>query len=254
MRHKENPEKDETGRELSGEIVQGDTEILLQKQSAQAALEALAKQWAVSVGELPKSWEAIKSRIRIRLVNYAWNKKALENIPHRRYLDLAAVFALEVSESDHCKIALTIRRGYLLEWGITEEYLWEAAQENLKEEEYTVRLLSRILKEITGEKLDQSENDLEAYILTNKEECYGAAGIFRKDVLESFARETGSSFYILPGTLHELILLPDRYLVKAGELKEMVREINHTKVKPTERLSGSVYYYDRERGEVRMVE
>lgn len=34
----------------------------------------------------------------------------------------------------------------------------------------------------------------------------------------------------------------------------MVREINHTKVKPTERLSGSVYYYDRERGEVRIVE
>ena len=65
------------------------------------------------------------------------------------------------------------------------------------------------------------------------------------------AQELGSDLYILPSSIHEILLLP----VSAGkpeELAEIVKEVNRTQVQPEERLSDSVYLYDRKSGEIRI--
>ena len=58
-------------------------------------------------------------------------------------------------------------------------------------------------------------------------------------------------FYILPSSIHEVILVPESFGLEPERMQEMVKEINQTGVAPEEVLSDSVYYFDGE--EIRIV-
>ena len=65
------------------------------------------------------------------------------------------------------------------------------------------------------------------------------------------AMELHSNLFIYPSSIHEVLVLPDEGTRKQrAKLKEMVEEVNETNVSPEERLSNSVYYFDREKQEV----
>ena len=64
-------------------------------------------------------------------------------------------------------------------------------------------------------------------------------------MLEKIEEQYGRDFYVLPSSVHELILIPDTDDRTAEELKEIVMETNRTQVAPEEVLSDSVYYYCR---------
>ena len=59
--------------------------------------------------------------------------------------------------------------------------------------------------------------------------------------------------YILPSSIHEVILLlDDEYVQSSEELREMVRETNRMVVDQEEVLSDHIYHYDREKDEIRI--
>ena len=51
-------------------------------------------------------------------------------------------------------------------------------------------------------------------------------------------------YFILPSSIHEVLLLRDDGNMDYRALEAMVREINATQVAPEERLSDQVYHYD----------
>ena len=55
---------------------------------------------------------------------------------------------------------------------------------------------------------------------------------------------------MLPSSIHEVIITPDRHQFSYEELSAMVKEINETQVEAEEVLSDHAYYYDRTRGEL----
>jgi len=62
----------------------------------------------------------------------------------------------------------------------------------------------------------------------------------------------GNNLYIIPSSIHELLLLPDDGTVDRESLDQMVQEVNMNEVLPTERLSDHVYYYEYAENEIRM--
>lgn len=56
----------------------------------------------------------------------------------------------------------------------------------------------------------------------------------------------GENFYILPSSIHEVILLRESFAEDAEYLRWMIQEVNATEVAPEEILSDRAYYYDRE--------
>ena len=81
----------------------------------------------------------------------------------------------------------------------------------------------------------------------------GASVMLYKDPLRDFANYMGHDLYILPSSIHEVILLlDDEYVQSSEELREMVRETNRIVVDREEILSDHVYYYDREKDEIRI--
>lgn len=58
------------------------------------------------------------------------------------------------------------------------------------------------------------------------------------------------NFYILPYSIHELILLKDDDGCDIHELSAMVRCVNEEQVEVDERLSDHAYYYDWKQNKV----
>lgn len=52
-----------------------------------------------------------------------------------------------------------------------------------------------------------------------------------------------AGYYILPSSVHELLVLPDNGDHNAGSLAKMVQDVNRNSVSPEERLGDKVLHY-----------
>ena len=68
-----------------------------------------------------------------------------------------------------------------------------------------------------------------------------------RNVLKDFADRLKEGFYIIPSSVHEVIMIPESWIEDPAELGFMVREVNEKAVPSDEILSDSVYHYDMEK-------
>lgn len=134
-------------------------------------------------------------------------------------------------------------------WKICEDEIYRQAFENLKEDGYQVCDLKSVVKECFPEVVEDTEEEEDSeecefmYVLTNQEKYCGAAGIFL--CAEMFQEIVGrKNFYILPSSIHELILVVDSGTIDKEMLNGMVKIVNEEQVAPEERLADHVYYFD----------
>lgn len=218
------------------------------EETVSRALKMLEGKPLVDIGAVPKTWEAAKGRIRAELVHYGWNRKALKGIPHRKFLNLAVTYRLELPESGGFQAGIRINRSLIELWGATEGELYMEAMENLEKEPYNIQPIAKLLGGMAGIPAEAvrelPEEMTKQYVLSNESCRYGAAGMLHQDLMARFAEQAGGNFYILPSSVHDLILLPDDGSVNVECLKEMVQEVNKSVVAREEWLSEDVYYYE----------
>ena len=63
----------------------------------------------------------------------------------------------------------------------------------------------------------------------------------------NYAMYLKENFYILPSSVHEMIILPESGALPKEELNAVIQEINGSQVNAEEYLSDHAYYYDRVR-------
>ena len=194
-------------------------------------------------------WD-IYDQISMTLVNKELNKKKLEEVVTRDFLDLVVIFKIKLHATDYETCSCTITKQLLKNWGITEEALCTVAWKNLQKEQAVIR---NIMSVISGEDVEilELDDDKMLHILSNRDNVQGAVMMMRKEVLRSFADRFEKNLYLLPSSIHECMLLVDNGEHDVDGLKQMVQEINQSVVDAKEVLSDSVYYYDREMGEVK---
>lgn len=212
----------------------------------------------IEIEEILNKWKDVRKKIYISVINAEWNKDKLQNIPHKKFLDLAVIPRVELCSIGFARASCDVTYSLLGKWGMNEEELWViATYQFLRDSEFETRDVHELIleeyKEMTGKELElDEEEDLSGYqfVMKKSKELYGAVGILRSDLLEKFAKEQGGSFFILPCSVHEIILIPDRGNTSLEELQETVKLVNETQVEPRERLSDEVYYYSRETNQV----
>ena len=82
-------------------------------------------------------------------------------------------------------------------------------------------------------------------VATTQEVFMGAAVIQYPGFMEQAAEQIGGDFFVLPSSIHEVLLIPDDGKADFHELAAMVQSINETQVAPADRLSDNVYHYDK---------
>ena len=110
-----------------------------------------------------------------------------------------------------------------------------------------------VLSEMMGGSASGSEED-SLYLLSNKFNYLGASYIYDINTLNAISSMLGTNFWILPSSIHEILIAPDRGLLDFKELEEMVKSINDSIVEEKDILSYNIYYYDRDKKEVKIYE
>ena len=198
-----------------------------------------------------KHFDTIKDKIVYKVVNYRSNEKLLERVPHKRILDLAVVFYCLLDNEYGRSATALIYNNNLKNWNVTIDDVYKAALKNTPDLLHSKISSMAALFEKCGVNVDGEEVDLkdyvpsDMYVLTNESKLNGAACILYENVLYDFAQKLGADLYILPSSVHEVILLPKLSMFEKDELVNMVREVNTEGVAADEVLSDHVYEYNR---------
>jgi hypothetical protein len=81
--------------------------------------------------------------------------------------------------------------------------------------------------------------------MTNENQCGGAASILYPNLLSEFAEEMDQDLYVLPSSIHEVLLLPTATRCADEELNRLVQAVNSDQLPLSQQLSDHVYYYSR---------
>lgn len=170
----------------------------------------------------------LKERIIPTLVNTQLNQKQLKQVPHKDILDLSIVYRFVTEDEDGFSAAI-VTTVALEQMGISLEELDAIAKENFKLHFPVgdVALLDNLR------------------ILTNKHRIFGASGILDKDILRNMSSEMKGDYYLLPVSMHEIMIVP---VIEPGidSLKKIVAQGNSQFISSEEFLSNSIYRYDSE--------
>lgn len=197
-----------------------------------------------------KDFKCVRDRIFHKVINYEKNRQLLENVPHIRWCDLAVVFYYALEEHLFGSASILIYNNHLDMWEQTADMLYMIAQHNMKCRMPELLVpMSELIEEITGTKIRQKE-DINLYVLTNREKLYGASAMLYSDKVRELADRLKSDLMILPSSVHEVLLLPDDREQQYDFYRKMVEEVNTTQVEPEEVLSYSLYRYSREKAEI----
>lgn len=199
-------------------------------------------------------WGRAKERITFRLINWKANDKFLKDVPHIRYLDLAVIFTYLVEIDDAGQGNIVIHDCHAKNWGVDEKALYEVAMNNSPELlPMSCMPMSRMLEDLLPDDASNSAEDIpDMLVLTNRTKTYGAAVILYPGLLKSVADQFDTDFWLLPSSVHEVLLLPaEPDMDIRDDLSAMVREVNASQVPDGEILSDHAYYYSRSEDELR---
>jgi len=191
-------------------------------------------------------YDKVKPHLGYKLINYEMNRELLQEVPHKRYLDLAIVCYCNIVDDRLGKGTILIRNEHLDIWKIEKDILIRDSLKNMPLIfPPEVINMADLLKELYDDPAQLICGKLPMYVLTTRARMYGAAAILYSGQLEAIAREVDDDFYLLPSSIHEIIILPKKYGTDEEYLSQMVDEINHEQVDIEEILSNHAYLYSR---------
>lgn len=191
----------------------------------------------------------VKEMLSVKLISQNGNQQLLSEVPHFEYGDLAGIYQVDLGRNfTEAGASITIKNEHMKAWNISAEQLHQYAMQKMGSKEFTISSMADIFRNnFLGagafEINDSDLPDLQMYMLTSTDMRNGASGILNSNLLQSLSEKLGSDLIVLPSSIHEVILLPDRNF-DFNELVEMVTDINQSVVNPEDRLSNNVYSYD----------
>lgn len=200
-------------------------------------------------GKAIADYAAINGKIIYQLINWKKNKERLSEVPYRPYLDMAVVFYVLMEVSEYGTAVMLIKKEHLDVWKVTEEEIYARAcsnTEHLLPCEF--QTMKAVIAELTDRYEDKSRDVM--YVLSNHIRSHGAAAILYEGRLKEIGEYLKESYYVLPSSVHEVIIIPESEAPGRKALIQMVTEINATQVETEEVLSDNAYYYDRETGKL----
>lgn len=199
----------------------------------------------------------VSQKIAFKIIHYDRNKKLLDTVPHIHYLDLAIVFfcLIELKEAQGSATIL-IHQSHINYWGVTVRELFDLAQTNVpKLLEPAFYNMNDILGDLSGQNCllpdTVPDSPYPMFVLTNHLKLYGAGCMIYENLLKKYAQKFNTDFYILPSSVHEVLLVPADEKKCLKDLSDMVKEVNET-LSEEDILSDHAYYYSRKTNDISM--
>lgn len=220
-------------RYLNGASIEGLAECLLERSKHTPEVFEWEK-------EKLFDFEQMKGNIIYKLVNTEENEKLLSEVPNLPVLDFSIVFYLHLPISENESGSILIRNAHMEVWKCSISLLYKLAREN------TPKLCPPVLCSLTDFLKGYGaymEEECPVMVLTNENGLYGASVLLYPKMPELIYKAVGGSYYLLPSSVHEFLVVPEENGIESEELTSIVREVNRTEIEEEEFLSDEVYYF-----------
>lgn len=208
--------------------------------------------------------ENVLENVVLQVLSRKRNRQLLKAHPHITFLDLAGIFRVPVGPFQRNSLTTALITNQIVEkLELTVDELAEVAHRNTVakfgiefDNAHRMGLCSLLKYPWTPEPFEtvsMSESGL--YVLSTGIRINGAALILLPDVLEQVGEKAKMDYFIIPSSIHELLVAKDDGLVSAKMLKELVHEGNRTDgiIKPEDVLSDNLYFYSRKDKSLKIV-
>ena len=190
----------------------------------------------------------VKDKLCIRLADAKENESFLRNKPHKEVDGLAVTYNVVFNTPDGMSASVPVNNNMMKMYGISEEQLHaDALASSQTLFPATCVSLAKMMGDMMGLDADTvmpTMDEPQLMVLTNDQAFHGAGALFYPGQMEAIASQLGSDYFILPSSIHEVLLLPDDGTVDADVLNFMIQDINLSTVAPEERLANEAYHYD----------
>ena len=200
-------------------------------------------------------YDAIRPRLQMRAYDTEKNELKLAGLVHHCFGDFSAAYSILVGDQTDRNMCVMVTPTMMEMWGISKKRLHD---------DTILADLSRgpVLSDMTSvmssmgidsscrnyfedlQPLDMDSMAMPLFVLTNASSVNGAGLILNSAVQQKIADLVQGDYYVLPSSVHEVLILPDDGSCSVRELAEMVHEINRSVVAPEDILSDKVQFYD----------
>ncbi len=184
-------------------------------------------------------FEGNKDRIIFQVIGTKNNKNKLLEEKHTIIGNgLAFVYKLAITGD----MLVPITNKFAEEYGYNDGQLYDLAMEN------TPKLFPERVVDMGAliDDVDKKNNENTMIIVTNEDLFHGASVMFYPGVKESIAETLNESYYVIPSSVHDLIVVPCSVEKTLDELKLILKEGNKHLVAEDEILSNDIYRYDKD--------
>lgn len=224
----------ERGRDYS-EVLSGVTESL------KGSLEHMPK---LQVSDLT-NYAEMKNKLAMEVVSAERNASMLQNVPHEQMEDIAVVYRLVLDSSKDASSTVLVTNDLMDKFGITHEQLHDDAMKNaplIRPAE--IKGMEETLNEMQGGPALEPDPDEILFVAGVPDQTHGAAVIAYPNFFENAAEKLGGDYFIIPSSIHEVLLVKDTGEMNARDLAAMIREVNATEVALEDVLTDHAYHYD----------
>ncbi|MCF0151038.1 MAG: hypothetical protein HUJ80_06495 [Firmicutes bacterium] len=199
-------------------------------------------------------YDRMRETLVLQLIPIEGNEELLEDVPFRTVHDMALLCRFVMEPSAGQTPSLLVRKDLLDSFGITEDELFDDALEFApRNRPATLQPLEEVIARMLGEDVPQADS-LPAYVASVQGAFMGAAAVLYPGFLQDAAALLGGSFYMIPSSVHEMLLIPCSEEADPKLLHSMLCNVNKYEVEEEDLLSNTLYRYDAEKDAILVAE
>lgn len=187
-------------------------------------------------------FDNIKDDLFVKLINHKNNMELLVDTPYREFLDMALVIYCDVTKQCGMLSSIMVKNNHVDVWKVDEDRLFEIAVNNTRKRGVKTFDMGKDLLNFEDEKVD--EDDLvKMIVLTNERGQCGASVMTFDSELDKYCKEFDSGLYIIPSSIHEVIIVPEDRVTDVKSLNSLIADVNRNELEWEDILSDHAYYY-----------
>ena len=202
------------------------------------------------------NWEKIKERLFVKVVATDMNRGILETVIHKEKLDLSVIVYAKLGDmDDELLTSFLVKKEQPQIWNRSEDEVFETAWQNTRQQQILFMSMNEVISSMMSEEersliFDGDPDRMESilYVLTNTYKNLGAVYMLFPDIMDRIADELGGDLYILPSSIHEVLIMKVTDMYEIPQLRQIIHEVNVTQLSLEQRLSEQVYRYCKETG------
>lgn len=210
------------------------------------AVDVIVDMPKIDVNDLT-NYDQMKNTLVVQVIPTDRNADMLADIPHKNIEDMSLVYRMQIDQNETSTSSVLITNAMLENYGVTLDQLHQDAMDAaVINNPATFRSMQEVLSDLMGMPADLMPpmDSPQMYVASVESSLNGAGVIAYPDFMNQVAEQVGGDFFVLPSSVHEVLVIPDDGSMNRHDLELMVREVNASEVLPKDQLSDNVYHYD----------